>query len=380
MLLKLTLLLVFSAPLQLESRPQPVTTPGTKGEPLSPLRDQVEPEAEEIAPSVAKSPEPVEGLWPSPKLMKLLLSRWADEAAGQYKLDESQKLKVQDALVDRWGSFLEENRTTLQPLTNEFLEMRLGLAPPDTKQVQEWSARALPAFERVREEFRATQNEFREVLTPLQRAKFEIESIKAAAGLEIANQKLKQWSRGDIDPQEMWEPLPSMRKDRRRRGEEGGPDEGASPNNARALVASKGEPLDPVSAELSAWEQYVKEFIETHGLNEGQRTAALSCLKELTERASAHRDKNRSEIKELEQRIASHSGSQEDLEGIKVKLVELYGPIDEMFKELRARLDAIPTAEQRARAEDTAESSRKKSKSAAPDRSLPTSGSAIDPK
>ena len=105
---------------------------------------------------------------------------------------------------------------------------------------------------------------------------------------------------------------------------------------------------DQIALELHAWEHYVMEFIQTYDLDEGQRTAALSCLAELKERATAHRDRRREEITALERRIRNNSGTDQELAEIKQRLIKLYGPIDEMFKELKRRLESIPTAEQQA--------------------------------
>ena len=107
---------------------------------------------------------------------------------------------------------------------------------------------------------------------------------------------------------------------------------------------------DQIALEVVAWERYVEEFIRIYGLDEGQRTAVLSCLSELKQRAIAHRDKRRDDIATLELRISNFTGSDEELAGLKEQLTELYGPIDDMFQELKARIEQIPTARQRAEA------------------------------
>lgn len=309
------------------------------------------------------------GLWPSQKLLGLMLSRWGDEAAARYELDDRQKQHVQEELVERWSEFLEEQRPVLQPLANEFLEMRMGMEPPPSDQVKEWSARALPALQKVREELRETQAEFREVLTPSQRARFEIDALKTGAGLQLAESKLRRWSEGEVEPEDMWEPTPAVRRERRKardaakeRQEDADDkdsevdDSVVSSDGGHAAPAEgqtqerRGKPVDQIALELSAWEKFVADFIARHDLNEGQRTAALSCLKELSERAAAHRDRHRVEIEALEMQIESPEPAAEKLEEIRTKLHELYGPVDAMFAELKSRLEAIPTAEQRSRA------------------------------
>jgi len=298
--------------------------------------------AEETASPASKEAErveaPAEGLWPSTKLMNSMLARWAEEMGEQFELNESQREKVREGVRDRWSSFLQDNRSKIQPIVNEFIEMRMELKPPDKDRVREWADRATPVFDMFREEIREGQDEFREILTPMQRAKFEVEAMKFGMGLGMAEQKLKQWREGTFEANEFWEP---MGRDRRRR--RGNRDR----TRETTEVAEQGA-SDPVGEELRGWEKYVADFIVNYKLDDGQKTTALSCLSELKDRADAHRNSRKEEISKLEERIQDPSKSPEELADIKKQLTELYGPIDEMFQELKRRLEAIPSAQQRA--------------------------------
>jgi hypothetical protein len=293
-----------------------------------------------------------EGLWPAPRLMRLMLARWAEEASRQYDLDDEQRAKVREAAVERWSKFLDENREVMQPLANEFVEMRMELKPPPKERVQEWAKRAGPVFDKVRTQLDEGADEFRKVLRPVQRAKFEIDTLQMKVSLQIAEQRIKQWQSGEFGPDEFWEPLPSDREsrraERRRNREE---------REAKAALAGESSEsdandaaADQIAVELDAWDRYVAEFIRSNGLDAGQRTTVLSCLSELKERAIAHRDRHREEIDQLEKRVASNAGIEAELADINKQLVELYGPIDDMFKELRSRIEQVPAAEQRAAA------------------------------
>jgi len=286
---------------------------------------------------------PAEGLWPSPRLLNLMLQRWAEEACEEYDLDGDQRAKIREATVKRFESFLTENRSQIQPLANEFIEMRMTLEPPSKERVQAWADRALPVFEKSRDKIRESNDEFRKVLRPMQRAKFEVDALQMSAGMAIAEQKLKEWKGGEVDKDVFWEPLPAERRQRReerrrRRGEGEQSAESASPKT----------PVDQIVAELDRWEKYVTDFVQMFNLDEGQRTTALSCLSELKERAIAHRDRRREDIARLEYRIEHNAANDAPLDELKKQLNELYGPIDDMFKELQTRLDKVPTVEQRA--------------------------------
>jgi hypothetical protein len=299
-----------------------------------------------------KGAESPEGLWPSPRLMRLMLARWAEEASRQYDLDDEQRAKVREATVDRWSKFIDENREAMQPLANEFVEMRMELKPPPKERVQEWAKRAGPVFDKVRTQLDEGADEFRKVLRPVQRAKFEIDALQMKVGLQIAEQRIKQWQSGEFKPDEFWEPLPSDRESRRaekRRNREEREAKSAYASESSESDA-KDAAADQIAVELDTWDRYVAEFIRSYGLDAGQRTTVLSCLSELKERAVAHRDRHHEEIDQLEKRVASNAGTEAELADINKQLVELYGPIDDMFKELRSRIEQVPTAEQRAAA------------------------------
>lgn len=296
----------------------------------------------------------LEGLWPSPKLMELMLARWADRISLEYELDDVQRVKVREAVTGRWSSFLKDNRPAIQPVFNELLEMRLELEPPTKERVEAWAGRAMPVFEKFRKQLNQGTAEFRDVLTPLQRAKFKVDELQFGVGLSLAEQKLKQWQKGEFDEGDFWErPTTDRRKGRaERRRRRAAKLEGATGLGLRGAPAGPRPvgPQDQIALEIAAWDKYVKEFIRTYGLGEGQRDAVLSVLSELKDRAIAHRDRRRDDITKLEQRIETFSGTDEEPAKLKMQLTELYGPIDQMFQELKRRIEQVPTAAQRAEA------------------------------
>ena len=302
------------------------------------------PDANSVLSNAPADARPAEGLWPSPKLLNLMLLRWAEEACEEYDLDGDQRTKVREAAVKRFETFLTENRSTIQPLANEFIEMRMTLEPPSKERIQAWADRALPVFEKTRDKIRESNDEFRKVLRPMQRAKFEIDALQMSAGMAVAEQKLKEWKGGEFDKALFWEPLPAERRQRREERRHRRAEREPTAEAAESIKTS----VDQIVAELDRWEKYVADFVPMFNLDEGQRTTALSCLSELKDRAIAHRDRRREDIARLEYRIEHKTATDVPLDDLKKQLSELYGPIDDMFKELQARLEKIPTAEQRA--------------------------------
>jgi len=293
---------------------------------------------------------PTDGFWPSPKLMDLMLRRMADNVGSDFDLDDQQRKTFQDQVAKRWGTFLAESRSSIQPVFTDFLEMRLSLDPPTKERLQAWAERALPVLHDFRKQIDQGTDEFRGMLKPSQRAKFELHRFELAAGLAYAEAKLTQAQSGSINEEglrEFWEPTAADRKRaRERKSIEAEEATAAAPKAKGAGEATA--PPDQIAEELEGWDKYVADFIGTFQFDEGQRDAALSFLSELRLRATAHRDSHRGDINRLEQRIAAFNGTEAELADLRKQLTALYGPIDEMFTELKRRLDAIPTAHQRA--------------------------------
>lgn len=294
-----------------------------------------------------------DGIWPSERLTRSLLTRWADRISDQFELEPADREKVREATVERWGRFLKENRADLQPLFNEFLEMRLGAEAPRDEEVRRWADRALPVLERLEVQARETTGEFREMLPPEKSAQFEAEAIKLGLGLQAASEKLKQWKDGQYEPHEIWQaPQRERRTPKKQKeaetsaGNVGNSTEAPRAADDRTPAAS----MDPIAAELTRWDAFVRDVIKRYNYDTAQKSAAQSLLSELKARAIAHRDRYKSEIAELDQRIQNNTGSEEELAGIKADLVSLYGPIDAMFEELKTRVESVATTEQKIRA------------------------------
>ncbi|MBI5864812.1 MAG: hypothetical protein HZB38_09945 [Planctomycetes bacterium] len=110
------------------------------------------------------------------------------------------------------------------------------------------------------------------------------------------------------------------------------------------------------SVPLSEWERYVIEFIAKYRLDQTQTQKAMQILKDCQKRAEEYLDSKKSEIDKLEQeqKKASASGDRNARENARKKLDKLREPVDGIFeRELKPRIDKLPTREQRSAAGDT---------------------------
>jgi hypothetical protein len=313
------------------------------------------------AAQVASTPPPeVEdpldaGFWPTPRMLDGALRRVAIQTADRYDLTPQQQEQVEEHLLERWKSFFAANRADLQPLINEFVEARLAPKPPNPDQVAAWAARARPVFQRLRENIEAGEQEVRAVLNPQQQAQFDASRFKRHIGLRAFESKLKRWSVGDFEPKEWWKPPVPPRQPAEEAAAKSAPSSPA-PRPAGATPRPKPvvEDLHPrLKKELAAWVKYVRDFCNQYHLDRSQRNTAESILREMLARAEDHAKLYRERIAALEQRRANPAPD-DTPEAFNRELEALYGPLDQMFAELKSRLGRLPTSGQRRQAEQQA--------------------------
>ncbi|NOT02079.1 MAG: hypothetical protein HOP29_15815 [Phycisphaerales bacterium] len=283
---------------------------------------------------------PADGFWPTAKMMDGLLARWADDNALKYGLNAPLAERHREQLVDRWKRFASENRAALQPLLNEYIESRLAVTPPDPAAVRNWAERAMPMFESFREELMQSHNELSDDLPPFQRARLALDGVKIGAVMEGFRARLRAWGDGRFDEHEWWDPPRSVRSER-----------GHDPpgdSDRRADDANRRPAKEKMDEELLRWDYHVAKFIEMFQLDEAQRQAAYSILRECRGSALAHLDRYRARMEKLERSIAKNDGKM-DVEQ-RAEATALYGPVDSVFVDLKRRVDQIPTTAQRAAA------------------------------
>ena len=271
---------------------------------------------------------PADGLWPTEQMIESTVSRVALETADAYQLSDEQYEQVRDGMVERWSTFLQENRRELQPLVNEWFEARVAIDPPSAEQVQDWASRAMPVFEKIQAQVDAGTEQIRSVLTPEQRARFDAEIGKNRFGLDHLGRQLARWRKGEYTEQEWWSPPPGRRLAKK----------------GQAAAPAAVQPADEIDRELDAWDRYVENFIAQYGLSDAQQTAARSVLKEVKERADAHHDRHRTELIELERKIAA--ADRDSRQDLTAEVERLYGPFDALFQELQVRLEKLLTQAQ----------------------------------
>ena len=298
--------------------------------------------------SVVAESRQLDDAWHSPGLAKLVITRMVGVASARYELDATQQGKFCDAVLKRWNSFLAKNQSQLRPLVGEFFQMRMAAQRPSEARLADWVARVTPLLLELKREFNAVVVELRTHLNPSVREKFDADVAKLDTELKISEPQVRRWCADyfeDSTGERLFERIGSHEG-------MGAPRNGKEKSGADSAQSDGPRPAAPdqILMELDAWTVYVERFIRAMDLDAGQRDAVLSVLSELKLRARAHRDRRREEIHKLERAIASFQGSAEELKRLKQELIELYGPIDTMFGELRQRIEQVPTAAQQGKA------------------------------
>lgn len=104
----------------------------------------------------------------------------------------------------------------------------------------------------------------------------------------------------------------------------------------------------------SWWERYTRRFIGRYSLNKAQTQKARSILKKCQDQGNSYVKRHRAELDELEARVAELSktttaADREQLVAARQRFGEKLAPIDDIFeKQLKPRLDKLPTRKQRA--------------------------------
>jgi len=108
----------------------------------------------------------------------------------------------------------------------------------------------------------------------------------------------------------------------------------------------------------SEWEAYTRQFIRTYRLDDEQAQRASSILRDCQERANAYLSAHKDQLEQLRQRVAlTVDGDPRQrldvLNALGRERSELLRPLDEIFaKQLKPRLEKLPTSAQRRAAEE----------------------------
>ena len=257
------------------------------------------------------------------------IGKMTELVAERYAFTDAQRARFQAAVYSEAGGLLIKNYKVLWEQTKEFIAKSNGGEPFTPELVARWARELDPLVADARERLDRMAQGLEQTMTPAQRAilRRDLESLERR---KVFFDNVRQrWAEGGWEPADFglardplytnWRPNPQYQELQRRRA-------------AEEAARRRQEQLEAVNE--TAWERYVRRFVAEYELDPAQRETAYSILRELQARADDYRTSHRAELAPLTPEALAND--------------PLGAPLARMFEELKARLDIIPTAAQRA--------------------------------
>lgn len=314
---------------------------------------------------------PQAGFWPTDRMIELFIDRFTENLSGAYNFDDDQLQNTRALIKERIPGWLQQNRSQLMQLTNEFVESAFGDQPPDPAQVAGWAQRALPLLQDFTQLTDGIADDMRPFLTEDQQTILNGQRAARNVVLQNVTGRLANWSEGGFDPETEWIGNPEARKKRREddrriheqatyaekvaRGElppDGSNDAGAAGSGAAGGAAGgrqsgkQARAGEKTAGGADEWAQYVENFIRRYRLNEEQKSSAYRILKARQEERDNYLRRSGARLAEADKRVKEAKTDPE--RAAAAELVKQHArPLNRMFETLKEQLDKIPTRAQR---------------------------------
>ncbi len=298
--------------------------------------------AESTDPPVERTPESDPenpGLWNAERMMEdavLTISR-------RYNLNPEQEKYTRVLLTKKTRAFLNEYEKDLRQLIKESIDLRIGRMPATPDGYKSWSDRARPIFDAAKKAILEGNAEWRGVLNEEQQRLHDQDLAAMEINFKQISQLMDKWSAGEFQVADL-SPQPPQQAP----GGDARMSRVDAPQTAHRV--SENPPL-VVQKQEDIWEMFVRRMIELYRFTDDQKNAAFAILRESRTRARGYRDARKADFEKRETAVRDLSrtapGSAKLIEAARA-LAELEKPLDEIFAELRTRVDQVPTQAQRA--------------------------------
>jgi len=255
------------------------------------------------------------------------MGKMSDLMSERYGFADEQRRRFESSTYSEMGWFLVKNSKVLLSQTEQFLEMHSAGEPFTADMIARQTRESEPLLADMRERVDRMVKSLEKTMTPQQRAilKRDLDSLQRRQ--KFYDRLRRRWAEGKWEPRD-WglEKDPTYanwhENERQRRLQE-----------QQAALESARQRRESIRAvDETRWERYVREFVRKYKLDDAQSRTAYSILRELQARAADYKKTHREEIARLARHeLASHP---------------LGEPLKNMFRELKTRLEPIPTAAQ----------------------------------
>ncbi len=295
----------------------------------------------------------------TPRMAKVIGSKIATSMKGRYDLSDQQVEEVQQILSTQFVDFAHKNAQTSRDMIEMMIETMMendGTFPRE--QAQEFAKVAKPFVPAFRDFFTETSGMIGQKMTMKQRLKFTGDLTAASAGLTMFENRMKRWEEGkvgktanpfwDTGDDETATSLPDEPED---------PNEPAEHRQARQNVERWIEWQIDIDKQ---WEGYVERTTEFYGFNEVQQNSAKAILDDCRQRAQriktpewrASLIENRI-ARQLSWNLGAEASQGPFMYKLETEWERLRKPLLDIERELKRRLEELPTSEQRATARES---------------------------
>jgi len=281
--------------------------------------------------------------------------------AERYALDDEQQRIMRETMIQESNDLFVRHSGRIMQYSVEAIQTRAAGEPFTPEQVARWAQLAEPVFLDSRERINAAAQEFASHLRPEQAEALLYDVEAANRRMDDLYVQSQRWAEGDWDPLD-W----GLEEDPIQIGAglaQGPAEEGGAAGRAERAGRQAAEPeavetergpvratSQPVSED--AWAGYVRRFIAKYKLNGAQQERAWRIYRDVTARANAQRGRYGQQIEAAVRRAAARQ-DEKSQKGVTELEKRLDRQLNQLYMLLKARLDKLPTRQQRAEAEPT---------------------------
>lgn len=334
----------------------PEDQPPQPAEPESPPREKIPP-----MPDVDMRPTDT-GLRFTPGMARAIAFQFTRQMKWRYELSDDQTQSIEEALGRQ---IMKLARDTDSPGYRDAIELMMetmirhdGRLPAE--EAKEFARRFKPALPHLDRFFEESAKQVSSRMNMSQRLKFTADSAPVLMGFKYFRGQIEQWERGEVAPMNRFGPAGRNQLDdpsRESAVEDPAAAAAAEPEPERVRVRrqSDNELTFALEAQLGEWREYVSQATAYYRFTDEQKKAAQGILKDSLDRATAIRTPAWLEkLRENRYRRVATNRLGPDVTAagpwmsqLMRERAELLKPIDDLFEELKLRIDALPTSEQR---------------------------------
>lgn len=315
--------------------------------------------------------------------------KFMEVVGRRYSLDQEQSGWLRDRMIDESRQMFLRNGTRMFPLVMELVQTRIAGEPITAEQVARWSQQVAPVIEDTRDRMNVIVGDFEQVLRPEQVDVLHVDAAAANRRVERVSELRTQWAAGNWTP-EAWgieeDPIQLGRR------EEAGaaPQRESSGAKPAAADEKRGAPVSDDAAEPAAsdesgdaakpdtedaspppasearprparaprdadpWAAYVREFVARFRLDDAQQQRAWLVYDDARTHREAVSRRYEAALKSAQQRAAGADADDKARRALRDLEQRRNGSVEDVFGQMKRRLDRLPTRAQRKDAEDAA--------------------------